>query len=172
MINNLINLIYNSSDEGRLKVAAQRLGEIKTAERSEVVDALIHLLGKTNNEETRWTAAETLWAIAPNNPVCGARRVKDLKIQIGDRSLGLIVAIFPKPKNKFAVSVRLYSQRDDRLPSPLKLTIVDEDGANFKVAQSKDKDDFIQLKFTGWRGEIFSVQLTSKNSTITEKFAI
>lgn len=172
MINNLINLIHNSSDEGRLKVAAQRLGEIKNAERSEVVDALIHLLGKTNNEETRWTAAETLWAIAPNNPVCGARRIKDLKIQIGGDSLGLIIAIFPKPQNKFAVSVRLYSQREDCLHPSLKLTLLDEDGANFKEAKSQDKDDFIQLKFTGWRGEKFSVQLTSNNSTITEKFAI
>ena len=172
MINNLINLIYNSSDEGRLKVAAQRLGEIKTAERAEVVDALIHLLGKTNNEETRWTAAETLWAIAPKNPVCGARIVKDLGVQLGPHFLGLIVAIFPKQKNKFAVGVRLYSQTDAYLPSSLKLTLYDEDGENFLEAKSGKTDNCLQLKFTAWPREKFSFKLGLKGSEITEEFSI
>ena len=172
MINNLINLIYNSSDEGRLKVAAQRLGEIQTVESTEVVDALIHLLGKTNNEETRWTAAETLWAIAPKNPVSGARIVKDLGIKIGPNYLALIVAVFPKPKNKFAVCFRLSSQTDAYLPSSLKLTLFDEDGENFREAKSGKTDSCIQLKFTAWPGENFSFKLGLKSSEITEEFSI
>lgn len=172
MINNLINLIYSSSDEGRLKVAAQRLGEIPTTEPAEVVNALIHLLSKTNNQETRWTATETLWAIAPNNPVCGARIIKDLALQIGANNLGLVIAILPKPKNKFAVLVRLSSQINDYLPPQLKLTLFDEDGENFLEAKSGNQDNCIQVKFTGWPREKFNIKLSLKSSQITEEFAI
>jgi hypothetical protein len=170
----LINLIYNSSDEGRLKVAAQRLGDIKleAEQRSEVVGALIHLLGKTDNEETRWNAAETLWAIAPDNPVSGIRRIKDLGMQISGHSLSLMVAILPKLKQKFAVLVRLYSLSDACLPPDLKLTVIDEDGEEFLDAKARETDNFIQLKFTGDSGESFSVKIALANSEITEGFAI
>ena len=173
-IANLINLIYNSSDEGRLKVAAQRLGEmeLEVGKRSEVVDALIHLLGKTNNEETRWNAAETLWAIAPDNPVSGIRRIKDLGIEIGGHSLGLMVAILPKPEQKFAVLVRLYSLSDTCLPSGLKLIVFDEDGGEFLDAKARETDNFIQLKFTGDSGEGFSIKIVLRDSEISEWFAI
>jgi hypothetical protein len=170
----LINLIYHSSDEGRLKVAAQRLVDIKleAEQRSEVVGALIHLLGKTDNEETRWNAAETLWAIAPDNPVSGIRRIKDLGMQISGHSLSLMVAILPKPEQKFAVLVRLYSLSDACLPPGLKLTVIDEDGEEFLDAKARETDNFIQLKFTGDSGESFSVKIALANSEITEGFAI
>lgn len=172
MINNLINLIYNSSDEGRLKVAAQRLGEIPTTESTEVVNALIHLLSKTNNQETRWTATETLWAIAPNNPVCGAKIIKNLAIQIAANNLGLVIAILPKTKNNFSVLVRLSAQNNNYLPSQLKLTLLDEDGENFLQVKSGNQDNCIQVKFTGWPREIFQIKLSLKSSQITEEFAI
>jgi hypothetical protein len=170
----LINLIYHSSDEGRLKVAAQRLGEmeLEAGERSEVANALVHLLGKTNNEETRWNAAESLWAIAPDNPVSGIRRIKDLGMQISGHSLSLMVAILPKLKQKFAVLVRLYSLSDACLPPDLKLTVIDEDGEEFLDAKARETDNFIQLKFTGDSGESFSVKIALANSEITEGFAI
>lgn len=173
-IDSLINLIYHSADEGRLKVAAQRLGEIEleAGKRSEVVDALVHLLGKTDNEETRWTAAESLWAIAPHNPVSGIRRIKDLGIQINGNSLGLMVAILPKPQQKSAVLVRVYSLSDACLPPGLKLTVLDEDDADFLEAKSRETDDFIQLKFTGDSGESFSVKIGLANSEISEGFVI
>lgn len=170
----LINLIYNSSDEGRLKVAAQRLGEmeLEAGQRSEVADALVHLLGKTNNEETRWTAAESLWAIAPDNPVSGIRRIKDLGMQISGHSLSLMVAILPKPEEKFAVLVRLYSLSDACLPPGLKLIVIDEDGGEFLEAKARESDNFIQLKFTGDSGEGFHVKIALAGSEISEGFAI
>jgi len=173
-MDSLINLIYNSSDEGRLKVAAQRLGEmeLEAGQRSEVVGALVHLLGKTNNEETRWTAAETLWAIAPDNPVSAIRRIKDLGIQISGHSLSLMVAILPKPEQKFAVLVRLYSLSDVCLPPGVKLTVIEEEGEEFLDAKARETDNFIQLKFTGDSGESFSVKIALANSEITEGFVI
>lgn len=171
VINNLINLIYNSSDEGRLKVAAQRLGEIQTESR-DVIDALVHLLGKTKDEETRWTAVETLWAIAPNNPVCGVRRIKDLGIEIGGHSVGLMVAILPKLDNKVAVLTRLYPMNSVCLPPKLKLIILEDTGETFLEAQAREIDNYIQLKFSGWRGDWFSVQVALDDAQVTEGFVI
>lgn len=171
-IANLIDLIYNSVDDGQLKVAAQRLGEIGN-DNPEAIAALIHLIRTTEDEETRWAAAESLWTIAPSNPASGVRRIADLGMQIGDRNVALMVAILPKCEGKVAILLRVYPMRSQTyLPSGLQLAVLDEDGDIFLETEARDADNYIQLKFGGDRGERFSVRVALGDDGITEGFAI
>jgi len=171
-IANLIELIYNSSSEGQLKVAAERLGAI-ASDNSEAIAALIHLIGTTEDEETRWAAAESLWTIDPKNPVSGVRRIADLGMQISDRAVALMVAILPKAEGKVAILLRVYpTGNQTHLPSGLQLTVLDEDGDTFLETEARDADNYIQLKFGGDRGERFSVRVALGDTGITEGFAI
>ena len=171
-IANLIDLIYRSSEEGQLKVAAQRLGAIAN-DNPETIAALIHLIRTTEDEETRWAAAESLWTIAPSNPASGVRRIADLGMQIGDRNVALMVAILPKAEEKVAILLRVYPMRSQTyLPSGLQLAVLDEDGDIFLETEARDADNYIQLKFGGDRGESFSVRVALGDAGITEGFAI
>jgi hypothetical protein len=171
-IENLIALIYNSVDEGQLKVAAQRLGEISN-NNAEAIAALIHLIRTTEDEETRWAAAESLWTIDPNNPASGVRRIANLGMQIGDRAVALMVAILPKAEGKVAILLRVYPMGNQTyLPSGLQLAVLDEDGDTFLETEARDSDNYIQLKFGGDRGERFSVRVALGDNGITEGFAI
>jgi Protein of unknown function (DUF1822) len=171
-IENLIALIYNSVDEGQLKVAAQRLGEISN-NNAEAIAALIHLIRTTEDEETRWAAAESLWTIDPNNPASGVRRIADLGMQIGDLAVALMVAILPKAEGKVAILLRVYPMGSQTyLPSGLQLAVLDEDGDTFLETEARDSDNYIQLKFGGDRGERFSVRVALGDNRITEGFAI
>jgi hypothetical protein len=172
-IANLIDLIYNSGDEGQLKVAAQRLGEISNTYNAEAIAALIHLIRTTEDEETRWAAAESLWTIDPSNPASGVRRIADLGMQIADRAVALMVAILPKAEGKVAILLRVYPMRSQTyLPSGLQLAVLDEDGDIFLETEARDADNYIQLKFGGDRGESFSVRVALGDAGITEGFAI
>jgi hypothetical protein len=73
-VSDLIETIYTSQDEHRRRQAALRLGGMGTAT-AEVFATLTYLLEATQDEETRWSAAETLWRLDPNNLVSGIRRV-------------------------------------------------------------------------------------------------
>lgn len=171
-IGQLIDLIYNSVDDGQLKVAAQRLGEIGN-DHAEAIAALIHLIRTTEDEETRWAAAESLWTIAPSNPASGVRRIADLGMQIGDRAVALMVAILPKAEGKVAILLRVYPMGNQTyLPSGLQLAVLDEDGDIFLETEARDADNYIQLKFGGDRGERFSVRVALGDNGITEGFAI
>lgn len=167
-----IRLIYITSDEGLLKIAAQRLGEIGKGY-PQAVEALIYLLGKTTDEETRWAAAESLWKIDPGNPASGVRRVKDLGMQIAGHAVALMVAALPKAEGKLAILVRVYPLGGKTsLPPGLGLTVLDEQGDIFLEVQARDTDEWIQLKLGGTRGEWFSVKVGLEGVSVSESFVI
>lgn len=171
-ISTLIETIYTSQDEHRRKQAALQLGDIKTAS-SEVLLALAHLIEVTQDEETRWSAAETLWRLDPNNLAGGLRRVKDLGLLIGEHSVALMVAVLPKSDQTRAVLLRVYPMRNQKyLPPHLKLVVLDEAGNTFLETEAREQDNYIQLKFSGLSGEQFSVRLALEEAKITEDFIL
>ncbi len=142
-------------------------------ENEDLTTALIHLLHTTHEEEVRWTAAELLWAIAPNHPASGVRRVMDLGMQFVGHAVALMVAILPKPEQRVAVLLRLYPMGNERyLPAGLQLTGLDESGNVFLDTQSRRRDDYIQIKFSAEFGERFSIRVSLDNASLTENFII
>ena len=135
--------------------------------------ALTQLLQTTQDEETRWTAAELLWTTDPGNSASGVRRVIDLGMQLAGHAVALMVAILPKPDQKIAVLLRVYPMGNQSyLPPGLQLVGLDEAGNSFLTAQSREKDDYNQLKFSADPGERFSVRVVLDNASITENFVV
>ena len=172
-IKNLIDSIYTSSEEDRLAIAAYRLGECGSGN-PDAVAALIHLLRTTKDEEIRWTAAESLWLIDPENPAAGVKRFMNLGMRLAGYAVVLMLAVLEKSDQKMAILLRLYSMESKiaYLPPGLQLIVRDEAGNAVLEARSREADNYIQLKFGGSRGERFTVGAALGDAGITEDFVI
>ena len=183
---NAIDTIYNSSEDMQLRKAAIELGslggdsaEVKEAHReadlASQIAALIHLLQTTQDEETRFCAAESLWLLDPGNVAAGIWRAKsiDLGIELAENNLALVIALLPRSDNQTSIFLRLYpSSNQSILPENLTLQILDETGEVFKEIITRSADNVIQYKFWGQPGEQFSVSICLGKAKITESFVI
>ncbi|NJM20114.1 MAG: DUF1822 family protein [Richelia sp. RM2_1_2] len=135
--------------------------------------ALIHLLKNTHNEEIRWKAAELLWEINPKNPAGGIRKAIDLGIHFSKNAVALMVAILPKPDESLAILIRVYPGGGKiHLPPGLQLSGLDAEGNCFFTVESRNKDNYIQFKFTAELGDKFNIQVTLDDAKITERFIV
>lgn len=139
-----------------------------------LTDIIVHLLQTTSDEEMRWTLAEILWNVAPQHPLINARRIMDLGMQLAGNPVALMVAIFPKQDQTFAVLLRVYPMGNQTyLPTGLKLAGLYENGQPFLEVEARaEKDNYIQLKFCAEMGEKFQVRVKINDASITEKFII
>lgn len=98
----------------------------------------------------------------------------DLGLQLGNRSLALLVAITPETEQKVGILVQLHPMEGETyLPPNLKLSMLSESGEILQEVESRSVDNYIQLKrFRGLPGEIFAIQLTFGEASVTENFAI
>lgn len=156
--------------------ASQSLGYYRRdptpPDNTDASDALVHLLQTTHDEETRWKAAELLWTINPSNPATGVRRIMDLGIQLAAQQIALMVAILRTPE-RISVLLRLYPMGEQPyLPLGLQLAVLSEDGKSTCELQSRERDNYIQLKLRAELGERFSVRITSEGTSITENFIV
>lgn len=137
------------------------------------ISELTQLIQTTKDEETRWRAAEALWTIDPLHPMSGVRRVIDLGMQLAGQAVALMVAILQKSDQSVAILLRVYPMGSQRyLPAKLQLAGLLEDDKPFLEAESRDRDDYIQLKFCAEFGEQFKVRVSLENVSITERFAV
>ncbi|BAY87359.1 hypothetical protein NIES267_68810 [Calothrix parasitica NIES-267] len=135
--------------------------------------ALIHLLKNTPNEEIRWKAAELLWEINPDNPAGAIRKAVDLGMHFGENLIALMVAILPKPDGSMAILTRVYpGYGENYLPQGLQLSGIDAAGNSFFTVTSRNKDNYIQFKFTAELGDKFNIRVALNDANITESFVI
>ncbi|MDJ1168960.1 DUF1822 family protein [Roseofilum sp. BLCC_M154] len=168
----LINRIQTSADEGQVKIAAEELGTMGQGH-PQIIPVLVNLIQTTEDEETRWAAAESLWTISPDHPGSGVRRIADLGMQFGNYPLALMVAILPKREDNRAILLRLNPMGNQMyLPPGVELTVLDDEGETFLETESRERDNYIQLKLGGDRGERFSVRVALGETAITEGFVI
>ncbi|MCC5633067.1 DUF1822 family protein [Nostoc sphaeroides CHAB 2801] len=171
-IRNLIEQIKNTSDEGQRQIAAERLGEIGYQDK-ETIDSLIHLIRTTQNEETRWIAAASLWMIDPDNSTVGVKRGSNLGMQLAGNALALIVGFLEKSDGKVAVLVQVHAMEGQRyLPRGCRMTVLDETGNIFSEIVARESDRAIQKKFSAKRGERFSVKISLGDSCIAKDFSL
>ncbi|NEP57065.1 MAG: DUF1822 family protein [Symploca sp. SIO2G7] len=135
--------------------------------------ALLHLLQTSQDQETRWKAAELLWEIEPDNPAAGIRRAKNLGMHLAGYSVALMIAILPKFNGRVAILLRMYPIGDQHfLPPGLQLIGLDDTGTPFFEAQARKKDNNIQFRFTADPGDCFSVRVALNDASVTENFVI
>jgi hypothetical protein len=103
------------------------------------------------------------------------RRAKliDLGIQLAEQNVVLVVELKAESTQKIEVCLQLHPTSNlIYLPAELELTVLDDSGAIFMQARSRDADNYVQLQFNGKPGEYFSVKVASDRANITENFAI
>jgi hypothetical protein len=134
---------------------------------------LIQILQTTQDEETRWQAAESLWELDPNHPASGVRRVADLGFHLAGYAVALMVAVLPKRDRSMSILLRVYPlASQSHLPLGLQLMVLDEAGNTFSEVPAREQDNYIQFKFTADSGDRFSVKVALDEASITENFLV
>ncbi|WP_427158895.1 DUF1822 family protein [Aliinostoc sp. HNIBRCY26] len=135
--------------------------------------ALVNLIQTTDDDEIRWKSAELLWELDPKHPACPVISAKDLGIYLLGYAVVLIVGILPKPDGRILVLLRVYPpEQQTQMPAGLKLIGLDDAGDLFFEVESRPQDDYIQFKFTGDRGDRFSVRVVLDDVSFTEDFLL
>ncbi|MBW4598370.1 MAG: DUF1822 family protein [Calothrix sp. FI2-JRJ7] len=173
-ISTLIKQLSLLRDESQKRSIAKRLSEIGK-DNQNAIQALIKLLQTTQDDETLWTAVESLWQIDPGNSAIGVRRVKliDLGIELAGEGIALAIALIPKINNRFGILLQVYPiGKEIYLPPQLKLALLDTTSKVLKQVTAQLADLFIQIKFSGELGEAFSVKICIGEAETTEHFII
>ncbi|HEY9801926.1 MAG TPA: DUF1822 family protein [Leptolyngbyaceae cyanobacterium] len=136
-------------------------------------EALVNLIQTTPDDEIRWQCAELLWELDPKHPACPVISAKDLGIYLLGQAIVLIVGILPKSDGRMLILLRLYPpEKQSHLPPGLKLKGLDEEANVFFEVESRQQDAYIQFKFTGDRGDRFTVCVVLNDASFTDNFVI
>ncbi len=106
----------------------------------------------------------------------GAKRAKllDLGMQLGNQNVALLVNIKEETEKKLAILIQLHPGGGARcLPPNLKLILMSKAGKILQEVQSRNQDNYIQLKpFKGEQGKRFQIQVSLGSVSITENFEL
>ncbi len=96
----------------------------------------------------------------------------DLGMRLVEESVALIVRWLPETEED-NIRIRVYPMGGKTyLPPGIKLIVMDEKGEELMDVESRDADNFIQLKLYAERGEKFSVAVAFGEARITENFCL
>ena len=114
--------------------------------------------------------------LSPNavadNSIARAKLI-DLGVQLGNRSIVLLVKLIPEENGNIAVTLRIHPQPHEIcLPEALELRVLESSGNVFMEAQARSRDNYIQLQFSGQPQEIFTVEIRLANIKFTERFQL
>lgn len=136
-------------------------------------EALINIIETTPDDEIRWQCAELLWELDPKHPACPVISAKDLGIYLLGQAVVLLVGVLPKYDGRMLILLRLYPpEKQSHLPPGLKLKGLDAAGNVFFEVESRQQDAYIQFKFTGDRGDRFTVCVVLNDASFTDNFVI
>jgi hypothetical protein len=119
-------------------------------------------------------SAKQLREIYTRDSAIGIRGGKliDLGMQLAERQVVLIVKLTPKSESEVDIRLRVYPAFGQiYLPPSLQLMAWDESGTCLQT-QAKSIDNWIQLEFSGEKGEHFSVKVALGDVSVTEDFVI
>lgn len=101
-------------------------------------------------------------------------KLLDFGMEVGDRSLALLVAIIPENEEKIGIRIQLHPSGNRRfLPENLSLTMVATTGETIQEVRSRDRDTYIQLRYFKTNpGTQFNVRVTLDDRSLTEAFLV
>jgi hypothetical protein len=136
-------------------------------------EALVNLIQTTQDDEIRWQSAELLWELDPHHPNCPVISAKDLGVYLTGHTIALMVGMLSKSDGKMLILLRVYPLGQlSHLPLGLKLIGLDETGNPFFEVESRQRDDYMQFKFTVDEGDRFSVRVVFQDASFTEDFVV
>ncbi|WP_347269563.1 DUF1822 family protein [Trichocoleus sp. FACHB-90] len=85
----------------------------------------------------------------------------------------LVVALTPENDKEMNILVQVRPTSGQiYLPPNFQLMALDEEGAVLMEAQTRSSNNFIQLQFSGFLGECFTVKVALGNVSVSENFVI
>jgi hypothetical protein len=97
----------------------------------------------------------------------------DLAIRLGRQQVVLLVNLQGQESGPRQIGLQVHpTRRSPYLPPGLELAVLEADGTTFMQAQSREADNFIQLRFSGQPAEHFWVQIQWQDATYVEDFVI
>lgn len=136
------------------------------------VTALVNLMQTTQKDEIRWQAAELLWEIDPNHPASPGVSARDIGLYLEGRSIALMVGVLPKLDRRRLILLRLYPLQTQPLPKELKLAVFDDQSNLLIELESRERDQYIQFKFTADPGDFFEVRVSLNDASVVEHFLV
>ena len=103
-----------------------------------------------------------------------AAKIIDLGMQLGNKSVALLIGLTRENDNKIGVRIQLHPAAGETyLPQNIKLGLRSRSGKVLQELESRSQDNLIQLKrFTCPIGKKFSVEVALDNFSIIEDFTI
>jgi hypothetical protein len=135
----------------------------------EAQQALIELVKTTTNDETLWTAIDSLQQIAPDSSMA-VKRLKKLNLGV---YLDFVVSVVCRADQRIGVLLQVYPDNSAvYLPANLKLSLQDNSNKQLWQVIATDDNYCIQIKLNGMPGEEFGVCLELGDQQAIEKFVI
>ncbi len=107
-----------------------------------------------------------------NTKVSRAKSI-NLGIQFNNRNVILLIEMNPEPNGNIGVTLQVHpSPNDIYLPEGLELQIIESSDDIFMQAQARNRDNYIQLQFSGQPQEMFSVKITLDGLKFFERFQL
>ena len=129
-----------------------------------------------------WQTIDTLanpeanLAWSTRHTVSGAKGGKliNFGMQLGDQAVVLLVTVTPEYEGKIGMNVQVLPTRGAQiLPTQLKLTLLSAVDKTLQEVQSREQDNYIQLKpFKGRPGTHFSIEVSLNNIKVREAFEL
>ncbi|MEM9273059.1 MAG: DUF1822 family protein [Cyanobacteria bacterium P01_F01_bin.143] len=97
----------------------------------------------------------------------------DIGVRLGELNVVLLVELTPEANGDFAITLRVYPQSNRiYLPEGLKLKVFELSDEVFLESQARTHDNYIQLKFSGQKKEIFRVEIILDEIKFSEEFKL
>jgi hypothetical protein len=127
-----------------------------------------------NQPQYAWRNRELLSSIPHSSNLTEVRRGKliDLGLQMSGCIVALVITISQVSQSETSIRLAIYPMTDTFLPEFLKLMVLDDAGNIFLQAQARSIDNYIQLQFSGNKGECFSAQVSLAEILLTESFVV
>ena len=187
--NHLIAYIQRLSPNAvTLPTVAPRQAAQRTSEASSLVAKLSDWLDETIT--AGWQAIDELLnpqmalalATRESDTAIKAGKLVNLGIQLGNRSVALVVSVVPEPDDKpednstdkLSVLVQLLPTGiDQTLPEQIKLSLLSKSDSVLQEVIAREQDSYIQLRsFKGKKGIRFGVKIEIANIEVCESFEL
>ena len=101
-------------------------------------------------------------------------KLVDLGVQIGDRQVILLVKLEPEADNNIGVTLQVLPQTNEiHLPDNLELKVLEASSQEvFMETRARSRDNYVQLQFSGQRGEMFQVVISLGGVDFSERFQL
>lgn len=98
----------------------------------------------------------------------------NLGVQLGEQTVVLLITVAPESEGKIGINVQvLPAQGAQVLPAHLKLTLLSTVDKILQEVQSREHDNYIQLKpFKGKPGTGFNIEVSLNNISVREAFEL